>query len=260
MCNMAKSPAVLFYTGDFLNGTITMTDEEVGKYIRLLCLQHQQGHITDKHMKKICNSNDDEVLNKFVKDENGNWYNERMRDEILKRENFCNSRSINREGKKKDKNHIKNICNTYEKHMENENENRNTIDRVINKEEKRKLDLNKPKPKKSTSDLIKEKQDTLYTSIKEFIAANPGKYPKSLYNDFYNYWSEPYKNPTANNHIKLDENKTWSLSGRLSTWFKRGAVRYEADLLSEKKGYVPSANADLPKEEAEKTLKIFLND
>jgi len=31
-----KDPAVLFYTQDFLTGTFTMTDEQVGKYIRLL--------------------------------------------------------------------------------------------------------------------------------------------------------------------------------------------------------------------------------
>ena len=34
---MAKDPAVLFYTNDFLSRTFTMTDEQVGKYIRLLC-------------------------------------------------------------------------------------------------------------------------------------------------------------------------------------------------------------------------------
>ena len=45
---MSKDPAVLFYTSDFLSGTFTMTNEQVGKYIRLLCLQHQKGRLTEK--------------------------------------------------------------------------------------------------------------------------------------------------------------------------------------------------------------------
>jgi len=30
-----------------------MTDEQVGKYIRLLCLQHQKGYLTEKDMISI---------------------------------------------------------------------------------------------------------------------------------------------------------------------------------------------------------------
>ena len=44
---MAKDPAFLFYSNDFLTGTYTMTDEQVGKYIRLLCLQHQKGELAN---------------------------------------------------------------------------------------------------------------------------------------------------------------------------------------------------------------------
>ena len=45
-----KDPAFLFYSSDFLSGTMLMTDEEVGKDIRLLCLQHQKGHLKEKDM------------------------------------------------------------------------------------------------------------------------------------------------------------------------------------------------------------------
>ena len=45
---MAKDPAFLFYTSDFLTGTMFMTNEQVGIYIRLLCSQHQHGGIIDK--------------------------------------------------------------------------------------------------------------------------------------------------------------------------------------------------------------------
>ena len=45
-----KDPAFLFYSSDFLSGTMLMSDEEVGQYIRLLCLQHQKGHLKEKDM------------------------------------------------------------------------------------------------------------------------------------------------------------------------------------------------------------------
>jgi len=49
-----KDPAVLFYFQDFLVGTEFMTDEEVGKYIRILCHQADKGPLTEYQVKKIC--------------------------------------------------------------------------------------------------------------------------------------------------------------------------------------------------------------
>ena len=51
---MSKDPAVLFYTSDFLTGTMTMTNDQVGMYIRLLCLQHQKNFLSEKDMLSIC--------------------------------------------------------------------------------------------------------------------------------------------------------------------------------------------------------------
>lgn len=83
--NMAKDPAVLFYTADFLVGTMTMDDAQVGKYIRLLCLQHQKGHLTESDMKRVCPEYDEEIYSKFETDEEGRYYNKRMDEEIKKR-------------------------------------------------------------------------------------------------------------------------------------------------------------------------------
>jgi len=60
---MAKDPAVLFYTSDFLSGTFTMTDEQVGKYMRLLCIQHQKGMLTEQDMLSICKAYDKHMGN-----------------------------------------------------------------------------------------------------------------------------------------------------------------------------------------------------
>ena len=124
-----KDPAFLFYPSDFLTGTMFMTDEQVGIYIRLLCSQHQIGRLSEKHMLKICNSYDKDIYSKFDIDEDGLYYNERLENEINKRHKYCESRRNNRSGKKKQSDDIKNICPTYQKtyvpHMENENININ---------------------------------------------------------------------------------------------------------------------------------------
>jgi len=115
---MSKDPAFLFYTGDFTTGTQFFTDEQVGKYVRLLMAQHQLGHLEEKHMIHICKSHDKDIFSKFIKDENGLFYNERLENEIVKRKKYSESRSKNRT--KKD------FLETYDNHMENKDENINT--------------------------------------------------------------------------------------------------------------------------------------
>jgi hypothetical protein len=112
-----KDPAILFYTSDFLSGTMTMTNEQVGAYMRLLCLQHQKGELSEKDMLFICGTRDEDIWNKFEKSESGTYFNSRLRFEIERRKAYSESRRNNR--KKKD------ISKTYVEHMENENENVN---------------------------------------------------------------------------------------------------------------------------------------
>ena len=92
---MAQDPAVLFYTSDFLTGTMLMTNEEIGQYIKLLCLQHQKGRLTKNHMLSICKTLDNEVFSKFQVDDSGLYFNARMEDESIKRKNFTESRKHN---------------------------------------------------------------------------------------------------------------------------------------------------------------------
>jgi hypothetical protein len=90
-----KDPAVLFYTADFLTGTAFFTDEQRGQYIRLLCEQHQIGHIPENHMVSICLSVGSPVFKKFVKDAEGDYFNIRMEEEIEKRRKFTDGRRLN---------------------------------------------------------------------------------------------------------------------------------------------------------------------
>lgn len=89
-----KDPAVLFYVQDFLTGTFTMTDEQVGKYIRLLCLQQQNGGLCEKEMLKVCGEKDDDIWAKFDF-QDGHYFNKRMALETSKRRKFTESRIAN---------------------------------------------------------------------------------------------------------------------------------------------------------------------
>lgn len=120
---MAKDPAFLFYTGDFSTGTQFFSDEQVGKYIRLLMAQHQLGHLQEKHMIMICKSYDKDIFDKFKKDEAGLFFNERLEEEIMKRKKFSESRSNNKKGKTKPLKAEKKE-KSYDNHMENKDENK----------------------------------------------------------------------------------------------------------------------------------------
>ena len=113
---MSKDPAILFYTGDFITGTLTMTDDQRGKYILLLCLQHQKGRLTEKDMLKICKTYDEDIFEKFIS-KDGKFYNDRMEEETLKRKAYSESRRKNRLSS------LKKTSKTYDKHMEDINEN-----------------------------------------------------------------------------------------------------------------------------------------
>lgn len=128
---MSKDPAVLFYTSDFLSGTSFFTDEQKGQYITLLCQQHQLGSIPKNHMISICKSSDSPVITKFVVDDHGNYYNERMRLEAEKRANFCASRSNNKSGRPSNEIIRKSHDNHMSLHMDNGNDNKNTTTQQI---------------------------------------------------------------------------------------------------------------------------------
>ncbi len=120
---MSKDPAFLFYSSDFLTGTLLMSMEQKGKFITLLCIQHQKGHMIEKDMLQICGTYDEDIFSKFKKDNDGKFYNERLKEEVEKRKAYSESRRNNRK-KKED---MIDISKTYVQHMENENENENVI-------------------------------------------------------------------------------------------------------------------------------------
>lgn len=178
---MSKDPAVLFYTSDFLSGTFTMSNEQVGMYIRLLCLQHQKGKLTEKDMLSICRAYDVDIWSKF-KNEDGAFYNERMYNETIRRQKFSESRRNNAKSPKNES-----TSKAYAKHMETETENETiTINRTKAKIEI--LDpkfeewwlwydykVSKEKAKKSWNKLNENEKDLALQSVQAYVQSTPDK-------------------------------------------------------------------------------------
>lgn len=123
---MARDPAFLFYSQDFYTGVSTMSFEDRGKYITILCLMHQQGRLSEESISFIVGLVSVNLKSKFCIDENGFWYNKRLEEETEKRNKFTESRRNNGllggRGKKKTKASVKASAKHMGNHMEDENE------------------------------------------------------------------------------------------------------------------------------------------
>ena len=203
---MAKDPAVLFYTSDFLSGTFTMDDSQVGKYIRLLCLQHQKGKLTQKDMLSICKAYDVEIWDKF-KVEDGLYYNERMLNETVRRQKFSESRRNNAKSPKKES-----TSEAYAKHMETETDNRTiTINENINIDfewfwnEYDKKVGDKQKLKKKWHKLTDEERQNAMNYLDLYKQSVPDKQFRKNPETFLNNksWNDEIIRSTPNNSRKL---------------------------------------------------------
>lgn len=160
-----------------------MNYEDKGRYISLLCLQHQiyPERIPENHMISVCLSLDNQAAKKFIKDENGFYYNERMEQEIKKRISFCESRSNNKSGRPEKKSYD----STYDKshdnhmllHMENENDNDNKEEKEIEEIYLMYPTTDKNRDNQSTGKTSKNKQ-----RIKKILES---KYPLKKAIEFY---------------------------------------------------------------------------
>jgi hypothetical protein len=115
---MSKDPAFLFYSNDFETKTKFLTNEQVGKMIRLMITQHQHGHLSKEQVEFITGGWDQMLMEKFQIDENGLYFNDRLENEIKKRKAYSESRRKNVSVRYKPT-----YVEHMKLHMENENEN-----------------------------------------------------------------------------------------------------------------------------------------
>lgn len=154
---MAKDPAFLFYSSDFLTGTMFMSYEQIGLYIKMLCVQHQHGGRIDTNvLRNECNriTGGDTVLNKFMHDERGS-YSERLNEEMEKR-------------KEKSVKASESIKKRWAKHKYDSNTN---VLRSENENEDVNEDVNTRKPNIPKHDQTKLKQIEV-TCFDEFLDKN----------------------------------------------------------------------------------------
>jgi len=138
----------------------------------------------------------DAIMEKLRQDENGNYYQQRMKIEREKRINYSESRRKNRETKTED---MKIICESYDERMENENED-------INKEEKKgakkfNFDFVEEQFKDVFNSWLqykKERKETYktqtsleacYKNLKKLSGNNPETAKEIIENSFANNWS-----------------------------------------------------------------------
>lgn len=147
---MAKDPAFLFYPGDYVSGTMHLDFECKGAYMDLLMLQFQKGHMSLHMIKQVLGHKYEHIwplINDKFQEEDGKFWNERLRIEKEKRAKFCKSRKDNR-------NKANDMLSHMSSHMENENDN------VLNQVKQGK----NGKPKKQFSGNFKAQGEELYAS------------------------------------------------------------------------------------------------
>jgi hypothetical protein len=209
---MAKDPAFLFYSSDFLNGVADLTMEERGQFITLLCLQHQKGTLTDKTIRLCLGSVSVDVLSKFTKDKQGNYFNERLNEEIEKRIQFTESRRNNGSKGGRPKNNTKPLGLAKHNLMEDVNENEDE-DVNINKSKCSFEEVYEYMAIRIGTEQAKveaEKFVNYYTSNGWRVGKNPMKSWQHAVNNWITN-AKQYAKGTSNNQRKLDKHELENL-------------------------------------------------
>ena len=120
---MSKDPAFLFYPGDYLRDTQTLSSNSQVAYDRIICEHMRNICISQKQLKfftkRLSEDELEELMFVLIK-VRGGYQIEWVAESIEKRRKYSKSRSENRKGKGKNQD---NISTTYDTHMEDEIEN-----------------------------------------------------------------------------------------------------------------------------------------
>ena len=188
---MGKDPAFMFYPEKFITGTKFMSDKQIGKYIILLCIQHQAGGIIDKDDFNDFVGNDKKIRSKFIETEDG-FFNERMMKEIEKRKK--KSENLSQNAKKRWLEHKQKQCNgnaiACDLHMPIKDKDIDK-DKDVNKRE----DLKDLKEEVIKEKDLKDKDPSTQKTYSEFIIQHSEK------------WTEHIKTCGYFNTVKLDIEK-----------------------------------------------------
>lgn len=161
-------------------------------------MQHQKGHLSEETIRFLVGSVSVMLKSKFLQDENGLWYNERLEKEISARVNFVNSRRTNglKGGRPKNE---KTDRLTYNKATVDVNVNADVNENVL-KKDKRKTDFLADENWKAQFCMAKNLQpDELKTIMAEFISDCDlkGEHVDSYKRYFTNWYNKKIINGSA---------------------------------------------------------------
>lgn len=209
---MAKDPAFLFYPGDWLGGTLGMTFEEKGAYMELLMMQFTRGHMTDHMIAQTVGQLWVKLQDKFIKDDAGLWYNERLDSEKEKRKNYVSSRKNNKKGSNQHNKTESEKVGHMTSHMENENENVIVfgIKRELHISVRKKYANDKPKLIYDIREYFAQQAEQFHkqgwTKFDDFMKDNPGR----VFDDddhVYNSFKKFHLTPNGNGQRKPNPGK-----------------------------------------------------
>lgn len=128
-----NDPAFIFYPNDFLGLVADLNDYEVGQFIKLMCYQFQQGHLSEKIISlKFNGTLSDDVKSKLSKDGSDNLYLPYLDRRIFERMHYVTSRQENGKKNKHKQGQMKeHMVKLLENEDETESKNLN-VDKVIN--------------------------------------------------------------------------------------------------------------------------------
>lgn len=204
---MAKDPAFLFYTSDFLTGTMFMSNEQLGIYIRLLCAQHQHGAMIEEKAFNNLVKDDELLRSKFIKCDGG-YYNERLMHEMsLRNKKSSNISSAMKEvwEKRKLESHEK----TIESYKNSKSKLKKNDAKLIGIEDENEDEIvNRSKKEKE------KRQKEFAEKVKIFGDG----YDSEMLKAFFDYWSESSE---GGKKMRFEMEKVFDIGKRLNTWANR---------------------------------------
>ena len=222
---MAKDPAFLFYPGDYLRDTQTLSEKSQVAYDRIMCEHMRNICITQQQLKfftKRLNKDEKEELTFILDKVDGGYQIGWVAESLVKRRNYSESRRNNRLAVKKDK---VDTSKSYVPHMENANENKNKDKDIINN----KIDFeifwnaydkkrDKPKCKSKWDKLSLETQQKIIDYIPSYKLSQPDKQYRKDPTTFLNNesWENEIIKPSNNGNgqqIMTQKEKKFNVIG-----------------------------------------------
>jgi len=200
----SKRPAFKLYPKDFLTDTrvVMMTDAQLGCYFRFLCyLWIEKGQIPadDNVLRTLsgCNEEDIPIIKNCLYVDDGFFKQKRMQQEIAEWDGYRDKK-------------------VHAANMRWEKERAAKAEREVKKTAKANTPPDTPP---NTDNPMKKSRQNFIAAIVAYREKNPNKYPDTMYHEFSDYWNIPENKATPKKMVWQNE-KSWNLAGRLSTWNK----------------------------------------